>query len=48
MTLPTSNLTAMMPCVVIEETRAWANFEVVEALHETELKDWSRYGRIRR
>ena len=34
--------------VVVEESRAWSNFEVTEVLHETELKDWTRYGRLRR
>jgi hypothetical protein len=32
----------------LEETRAWANFEVVETLHELEEIDWGRFGRLRR
>ena len=32
----------------LEETRAWANFEVVEILHHREERDWVDYGRIRR
>jgi hypothetical protein len=32
----------------IEETRAWANFEVVEMLHGREESDWTRFGRLRR
>lgn len=31
----------------IEETRAWANFEIVEILHEREERDRARWGRIR-
>jgi HPt (histidine-containing phosphotransfer) domain-containing protein len=30
-----------------EETRAWVNFEAVEALHECEERDRARFGRIR-
>ena len=33
--------------VTLEETRAWANFEVIERLHEREEKDWARFGRLR-
>ena len=33
---------------VLEETRAWANFEVIEVLHEREQADWDRFGRLRR
>jgi hypothetical protein len=32
----------------VEETRAWANFEVIEVLHEREEREWARFGRIRR
>jgi hypothetical protein len=31
----------------LEETRAWANFEVVEVLHQREEREWVRFGRIR-
>jgi hypothetical protein len=31
----------------LEETRAWANFEVVEILHHKEERDWVDFGRIR-
>jgi hypothetical protein len=31
----------------LEETRAWANFEVIEVLHQTEERDWTRLGRRR-
>jgi len=34
--------------VTLEETRAWANFEVIERLHGLEESDWSRFGRLRR
>jgi len=34
--------------VVVEETRAWANFELTATLHEREERDWARYGRLRR
>ncbi len=33
--------------VVVEETRAWANFELVEVLHSREQDDWTRFGRLR-
>lgn len=33
---------------VLEETRAWANFEMIEVLHEREQADWARFGRLRR
>ena len=33
--------------VVIEETRAWANFDVVETMHQREQHDWARFGRLR-
>ena len=32
--------------VVVEEFRTWANFEIVQALHERELKGWTHYGRL--
>jgi hypothetical protein len=31
----------------LEETRAWANFEVVEVLHQREEREWTSFGRIR-
>ena len=31
----------------LAETRAWANFEVVETLHQREERDWARFGRLR-
>ena len=31
----------------LEETRAWANFELVEILHQREERDWFRFGRLR-
>ena len=34
--------------VVVEETRAWANFELVGVLQNRELGDWTRFGRLRR
>jgi hypothetical protein len=34
--------------VIVEETRAWANFEVVEALERREQSDWERFSRLRR
>jgi hypothetical protein len=33
--------------VTLEETRAWANFELVELLHQREEQEWVRFGRIR-
>jgi hypothetical protein len=33
--------------VVVEETRAWANFELVETMHDREERDWVRFGRLR-
>jgi len=32
----------------LEETRAWANFELVEILHEREEREWVRFARLRR
>ena len=34
--------------VTLEETRAWANYEVVGSLHDREEIDWGRFGRLRR
>jgi len=31
----------------LEETRAWANFEVVEVLHQIEEREWVRFARLR-
>jgi hypothetical protein len=31
----------------LEETRAWANFEVVEVLQQREEREWVGFGRIR-
>jgi len=31
--------------VIVQETRAWANFEVVEALQPLEQEDWPHFGR---
>ncbi len=33
--------------VAVEETRAWANFEVAEVMQGRELDDWTRFGRLR-
>lgn len=33
--------------LVVEETRAWANFEVAEVMHSREQNDWTRFGRLR-
>ena len=33
--------------VMVEETRACVNFELVEALHSREQDDWTRFGRLR-
>ena len=33
--------------VIVEETRAEINFELVELLHERELSDWTHFGRLR-
>lgn len=33
--------------VVVEETRAWANFDLVEVMHSREQDDWTRFGRLR-
>jgi len=34
--------------VVVKETRAWANFELLEILHQREQDDWTRFGRLHR
>jgi hypothetical protein len=31
----------------LEETRAWANFELLEILSGREERDWARFGRLR-
>jgi len=31
----------------MEEIRAEVNFELVDLLHERELKDWTHFGRLR-
>ena len=33
--------------VMVEETRACINFELVEAMHSREQDDWTRFGRLR-
>src|SRR5436190_23164714 len=33
--------------VMVEETRACINFELVESLHSREQDDWARVGRLR-
>jgi hypothetical protein len=32
----------------LEETRAWANFELIEVLHQREEREWVSFSRIRR
>ncbi|HLM98646.1 MAG TPA: hypothetical protein VK335_05155 [Bryobacteraceae bacterium] len=34
--------------VMVEETRAWADFELLAALQSREQDDWTRFGRLRR
>ena len=34
--------------VIIQETRAWANMELVEALRPREQDDWTHFGRLHR
>jgi hypothetical protein len=34
--------------IVVQETRAWANFESVEALQMREQDDWAHFGRLHR
>jgi hypothetical protein len=31
----------------LAETRAWVSFEVVEVLHQSEQREWTRLGRRR-
>src|SRR5690242_2405375 len=33
--------------VVVEETRAWVNFDLMEVMHSREQDDWTRFGRLR-
>src|SRR5258708_26846874 len=33
--------------VVVEETRAWVNFELIETMQDREERDWARFGRLR-
>ncbi len=33
--------------VMVEETRACINFELVETMHSREQNDWARFGRLR-
>jgi hypothetical protein len=32
----------------LEETRAWANFELIEVLHQREEREWVHFARIRK
>ena len=34
--------------IVVKETRAWANFKLVEILQQREQDDWTRFGRMHR
>ena len=34
--------------VALDETRCWANVEVIEALLQREIEEWGQYGRRRR
>jgi DNA-directed RNA polymerase specialized sigma54-like protein len=34
--------------IVVQETRAWANFELVEILQLREQDDWTHFGRLHR
>jgi hypothetical protein len=34
--------------VALEETRCWANVEVIEVLLQREIEEWGEYGRRRR
>ncbi len=34
--------------IAVKETRAWANFELVEILQQREQDDWTRFGRLHR
>ena len=31
----------------LEETRAWANFELIEVLYQREEREWVRFARLR-
>jgi hypothetical protein len=33
--------------VFVEETRAWTNFEIMDALQPREERDWAHFGRLR-
>ena len=33
--------------VIVEETRAWVNFEIADVMHERELADWTHFSRLR-
>jgi hypothetical protein len=33
--------------VVVEETQAWVNFDLIEVMHSREQDDWTRFGRLR-
>jgi hypothetical protein len=33
--------------LTIEEMRAWANFELAEAVHDRAERDWAHFGRLR-
>ena len=32
---------------IVEETRAWANLDLVELMQAREEQDWARFGRVR-
>ena len=34
--------------VIVEETQAWANFEIADVMHELELADWTRFSKLHR
>jgi len=34
--------------LAVQETCAWASFEVLEILRDSEESDWARYGQLRR
>ena len=34
--------------VIVEETRAWVNFEVLQAMQGREERDWARWGKLGR
>src|SRR5690349_19126540 len=33
--------------IVVEETRAWINFDLIEVMNSREQDDWTRFGRLR-